>query len=105
MPRETRLRKRWEFNAVYRMGCKRNTPHFLLLVLINSQEHSRLGVTVSRKVGNAVVRNRVKRIIREFFRCNRFRLEKPVDLSVIAKRDAGQVDTDTIWHELEELFG
>lgn len=103
-PSEARLRKRWEFNTVYRMGCKKNTPHFLLLVSENNNSQSRLGITVSRKIGNAVVRNRVKRSIREFFRINRFRFDIPVDLSVIAKRGAGQVKTRDIWLELEKLF-
>jgi ribonuclease P protein component len=105
LPNEARLRKRWEFNAVYRMGCKKNTPHLLLLTLKNNRDQSRIGLTVSRKVGNAVVRNRVKRVIREFFRLDRFQLDCPVDLSVIAKRGAGCVSTDLLWHELEELFG
>jgi len=103
-PSEARLRKRWEFNTVYRMGCKINTPHFLLLILNNDGPQSRLGVTVSRKVGNAVVRNKVKRVIREFFRCNRPRFKKSIDVSVIAKRGAGHVSTRDIWHELELMF-
>ncbi len=103
-PKEARLRKRWEFNTVYQMGCKKNTPHFLLLLSDGSGSHSRLGVTVSRKVGNAVVRNRVKRVIREFFRCNYFRFVSPVDLSVIARKGAGRVTTRVIWLELELLF-
>lgn len=103
-PPEARLRKRWEFNTVYRMGCKKNTPHFLLLLLDRADSQSRLGVTVSRKIGNAVVRNRVKRVIREYFRCNRFRFHRPVDLSIIAKRGVGHVTTRDIWRELEFLF-
>ncbi len=103
-PPEARLRKRYEFNTVYRMGCKKNTPHFLLLLSNSTGSQSRLGVTVSRKIGNAVVRNRVKRIIREYFRCNRFRFHSPVDLSIIAKRGAGHVTTRDIWRELEFLF-
>jgi ribonuclease P protein component len=103
-PPEARLRKRCEFNTVYRMGCKKNTPHFLLLLLDSTGSQSRLGVTVSRKIGNAVVRNRVKRVIREFFSCNCFRFHSPVDLSIIAKRGAGHVTTRDIWRELELLF-
>ncbi len=103
-PKEARLRKRREFNTVYRMGCKKNTPHFLLLVLDNSSGSCRLGVTVSKKVGNAIVRNRVKRVIREFFRSNRHRFIQPVDLSVIAKPAAGKINTNDIWCELELLF-
>lgn len=103
-PPEARLRKRCQFNDVYRMGCKKHTPHFLFLLADSTVLQSRLGITVSKKVGNAVVRNRVKRVIREFFRCNRSRFDKPVDLSIIAKRGTGYVTTKDIWHELELLF-
>ena len=104
LPPEARLKKRWEFNSVYRMGCKINTPHFLILRTENLKPQSRLGLTVSKKIGNAVIRNKVKRIIREFFRCNRFRFQKPVDISVIAKRGAGHFSTRDLWCELEILF-
>jgi len=48
-----------------------------------------LGVTVSRKVGNAVVRNRVKRLVREFFRLHFEYLPKSADISIVARRNAG----------------
>ena len=86
------------------MGCKKNTPHFVLLTLDTSCPVSRLGVTVSRKVGNAIVRNRLKRIIREYFRLNRHRFERAIDVSVIAKRNAGGLSSTVVWSELERLF-
>jgi ribonuclease P protein component len=49
----------------------------------------RLGITVTRKVGNAVRRNRIKRLVREWFRCRQQELS-PCDLVVIAKRDFPQ---------------
>jgi len=101
---EARLKKRYEFQAVYRMGCKIITPHFLLLVHTGERSCSRLGVTVSRKVGNAVVRNRVKRAIREFYRLNMHRFSQTTDLSVIAKKGAGRISTTQIWLELDKLF-
>jgi len=54
-------------------------------------ERRRLGVTVSRKVGNAVVRNRVKRRVREWFRTHGDRLPADVDIVVIARRDAAEL--------------
>ena len=64
---------------------------------------SRLGLTVSRKVGNAVCRNRVKRLLREYFRQNNRFFAQPLDLSVIAKKNSGQVTARIIKQELDIL--
>jgi ribonuclease P protein component len=48
---------------------------------------SRLGITVSKKVGSAAERNRIRRLVREFFRLNRSRLSTPQDIVIIAKRN------------------
>jgi len=86
------------------MGCKFNTSHFVLLVNDNNINNSRLGVTVSRKVGNAVQRNRLKRIIREFFRVEKHLYPGLMDFSVIAKRGAAQLSSSEINVELKEIF-
>lgn len=64
---------------------------------------TRLGMAVSRKVGNAVVRNRVKRAIREWFRHSREALTPDTDLVVVARRGARDLDTQTIGAELSAL--
>ena len=85
------------------MGCKYNTPHFVLLVLENSVKNSRLGITVTRKVGNAVERNRLKRVVREFFR--KSNNEYPVmDYSIIVKRGSTFLSSSEITIELNNLF-
>ncbi len=63
----------------------------------------RLGLTVSRKVGGAVVRNRVKRRVREWFRHSRKALPAGVDLVVIARRGAGELSTEQTQGSLAEL--
>ncbi len=63
----------------------------------------RLGVTVTRKVGNAVVRNRIKRQTREFFRRRRADLGC-WDINVIAKRQAAGQDPEALRKDLEDLF-
>jgi len=103
-PRFRRLRKSWEYQSVRKMGCKFNTPHFVLLVSDSLVSNSRLGITVSRKVGNAVVRNRLKRIVREFFRLNRYLYSDFMDYSVIAKRGTAQLSSSEIFIELNEVF-
>jgi len=103
-PKACRLRKSWEFNRVWKMGCKLHTPHFILLNMTNSGSCSRLGLTVSRKVGNAVQRNRVKRLIREFFRNHLHLFDKSTDLSVIAKKGAADLSAKQIYSELERAL-
>lgn len=103
-PRSYRLRKSWEYRLVREMGCKYYTPHFVLLVFDNCEKNSRLGVTVSRKVGNAVQRNRIKRIIREFFRNNIHIYPNVKDYSIIAKRSSALLSSSKIHFELSSVF-
>ena len=98
-----RLHKSWEYQLVRKMGCKYNTPHFVLLVSENTKNNSRLGVTVTRKVGNAVARNRLKRITREFFRksITEYSIK---DYSVIVKRGSTLLSSSELTTELNTLF-
>src|SRR5262245_14461798 len=89
--KEMRLRRRAEFVAVQTEGRKLHGRHLLAMALKrNDPELSgRLGITVTKKVGNAVVRNRIKRLIREWMRLNGW---VPVgwDLVVVAKESAAR---------------
>ena len=95
-PRERRLRKRADFLRIQSHSRRVTTPHFVLLVA--SQPPSlasvaggapvRLGLVVTRKVGNAVVRNRIKRLCRECFRRWVDLVPPGLDLVVIARAGA-----------------
>jgi ribonuclease P protein component len=63
----------------------------------------RIGITVSRKVGCAVTRNKVKRYIREIFRHNRHTLPA-VDMNVIARRESATMDFPSVLRELEKAL-
>jgi ribonuclease P protein component len=90
-----RVRKRSEFQRIQARGRRVVTRHFVFLVSARQPEGgprtARLGITASRKVGNAVVRNRAKRLIREAFRATRALWPKDVDLVVIVKRNLGDM--------------
>lgn len=82
-----RLKKRAEFERVQRAGRKVHSARFLILVLprVDAETTNRLGITVTRKVANAVGRNRIKRVLREVFRKNRALFPPACDVVVVAK--------------------
>ena len=81
-PRSCRLTLRQQFLEVYEKGRRAGTASFTVFGSPNNVGHSRLGLTVSRKVGGAVERGRVKRLLREIFRRRRQELEPPMDIVV-----------------------
>jgi ribonuclease P protein component len=96
-PKQARLRKRPEFLSLSRWGRKIYAPHFLIITKPNERGEARLGVTVSSKVGSAVVRNRVKRLLRECFRRYRHQIVPSQDVLIIARKSAVNLS----WHEVE----
>ncbi len=85
------------------MGCKKKSPHFVLLFNHNNNCISRLGLTVSRKNGNAVKRNYIKRFLREFYRLNQHHF-KNFDFVLIVRRSFTKQNSVFIKNELDELF-
>ena len=101
-PKSARLRKRPEFLRLSRIGRKIHSAHFVIVSGKNERGESRLGITVSSKVGNAVVRNRIKRCVREFFRRRRHELSASEDILVIARKSASEVPCDRIAAEMSK---
>lgn len=103
--KDVRLRRRYEFLAVQRRGRRRQTPNFVVAYVDQSPPGaSRFGFSVSRRVGNAVVRNRVKRRLREFVRLHRQDLPRARDLVVIAKPGAAKLCYAELVAELRHPF-
>ncbi len=71
LPKTCLLRKTGEFDQVYRRGRRLHGRGFTLVCMANDLPWNRLGISVHRKIGGAVRRNRIKRIIRETFRLHR----------------------------------
>lgn len=90
-PKRARLRKRPEFIHLSRSGKKQHTANFVVITRETDRSEARLGITVSSKVGNAVVRNRVKRLLRESFRQWNRQIVPPQDILVIAKPGAANL--------------
>ncbi len=102
--RNERIRRKKEYDAIYRQGIRRHSAHFTVITTRSSSGVSRLGLTVSRKVGNAVKRNRIKRLLREFFRLNRSRFPVPLDIVIIPKRNLPPLTFADVARELESLL-
>lgn len=79
-PREERLRDRKDFDKVFREGMALRVGSLKVYVLSNSLPYSRLGIVTSRKLGTPVVRNRIRRLLRECYRLNKTLLGPGLDL-------------------------
>ena len=98
-PSRARVRKRVEFLRIQDGGLRVSTSRFVLILSASAASQSappRLGITASRRVGNAVVRSRAKRLIREAFRATRELWPTGVDLVVIVKRATGESKLDSV---------
>ncbi len=76
----------------------------MVIVKENEKGQNRLGITVSAKVGNAVVRNRIKRLLREFFRRHQGGSPGQQDIVIIAKNGAGELCSNKMAAELRGVF-
>ena len=100
MKRATSLKQNHEFQRMYKKGRSAVGPSMVLYCRKNKLGHNRLGITVSTKLGHAVVRNRARRRLREVYRLNACRLDQGWDLILVARgRCLGAP-----WPELNAVF-
>ena len=104
-PRSCRLTTRRQFLTVYAEGRRVASKSFTLFGMRNSAGTCRLGITVTRKVGGAVRRIRIKRRLREVFRRNRAQLAPDIDLVVNAHAAIDVSDAQAIESEFLRTFG
>jgi ribonuclease P protein component len=108
-PRKTRalrVRKRAEFERIQRGGERVNTRRFVLILARQPGDAAcRLGVTASRKIGVAVVRNRAKRLVREAFRATAELWPPGIDLVVIVKKPLGETRLAEVVEEWRSAAG
>jgi len=99
-PKAARLRHRQEFLRAQAQGKRFHTRHFGVTLAPMAEGHPRLGLVATRRLGKAVRRNRVKRLLREFFRRHQTGLPA-FDLVIMAKKGAAALG----YHQVEEELG
>ena len=102
--KKDRLLKRRQFVQLSEKGKKIQNKYYLAIYARNDTTRSRLGVTVTKKVGNAATRNKIKRFCREFFRQNQNRMSDTIDINIIAKKKATYLDGNETFRKLEDIF-
>jgi ribonuclease P protein component len=102
--KEDRILKRSEFLELNQSGCKLQNDYFIAFFAPGQRDRPRLGITVTRKVGGAAQRNRIKRIVREFFRLSRQHLKQNWDINIVAKKKAADLSSEKAFSSLQELF-
>ena len=85
------LKSNYDFQRVYKNGKSYANKYLVMYVLENSKGNNRLGISVSKKVGNSVVRHRVTRLIRESYRLHENIFNSGLDIVVIARNSASSV--------------
>jgi len=104
-PRSLRIHRTRDYREHRKRSRTFRTRHFLVAWAPSPFEYpeGRVGLTVSKKVGNSPVRSRVKRLLREWYRHHRRDLQHPWDLVVIARHGAGALKFADVQSELAEL--
>jgi ribonuclease P protein component len=103
-PRSAKVRSRTDYLRIQRSGRKTGGRYLILLSMDNNLPASRFGITVSRKTGNAVTRNRTKRRIREIQRLSRDMVVPGKDIVVIATREASTAEFEDMKTEYSNLI-
>lgn len=105
MKKKYRIKKNNDFQRVFKHGKSMANRQFIIYTLEQSEEPEfRIGLSVSKKIGNAVTRNRVKRLIRQVFLEEKERIIKGKDFVVIARKPAAEMTYHEVKSSLKHIF-
>jgi ribonuclease P protein component len=103
-PREARLVRRGSFDAVYRAGKRFSSIHFTVFVRANELALSRFGFSIKKALGGAVVRNRIRRRLREMVRCHRQEIPAGWDFVIHPKNTVAAAEFAALAEELMRVL-
>jgi ribonuclease P protein component len=104
LKKSDRILKRSEFLCLSDSGGRFHTNFFIVVFAPANSGRSRIGITVSRKIGGAVQRNRIKRLIRESFRLNRHLFTSPLLISLIARKGLAEQSNLAVTQALKAIY-
>ena len=104
MNKHQRIKKNKEFQRIFKKGKSFANRQSIVYILKSDQPEFRLGLSVSKKVGNAVTRNRIKRFIRQAFLENHADLMQNADYVIIARQQAADLDYHESKKSLEHVL-
>ena len=99
------LKNSAEFQSVYKRGARKDSRSFVVFILANGLDYSRVGLTTPRKLGMAVSRNRIRRRVREIFRAAWPVLPRGFDIVVNPRRSSCEREYAELRSELLSLLG
>ena len=97
--------RRGEFDAVYRAGKRRSSSHFTVFFRANQMPQSRFGFSIKKALGGAVVRNRMRRRMREIVRCHRQEIPAGWDIVVHPKKSVETAEYLALTKDFLRLMG
>ena len=103
-PREARLVRRGEFEAVYDAGKRLSSSHFTVFVRRNDLALNRFGFSIKKALGGAVVRNRIRRRVREIVRCHRQEIPTGWDIVIHPKSSVAKLEFAILTEELVRVL-
>ena len=96
--------RRGEFDAVYRAGKRRSSSHFTVFFRANELPQSRYGFSIKKALGGAVVRNRIRRRVREMVRCHRLEIPAGWDIVIHPKSSVASAASAALAADLLRLL-
>ncbi|MBD5500986.1 MAG: ribonuclease P protein component [Lachnospiraceae bacterium] len=97
------LKKNYEFQNVYKNGKSYANKYLVMYIVENNTDRNRIGISVSKKVGNSVVRHRITRLIRESYRLHENIFNSGLDIVVLARNSASSISYEKIESALLHL--
>ncbi|NLP36936.1 MAG: ribonuclease P protein component [Firmicutes bacterium] len=101
---DSRLRKNYQYQTVFKYGTSMATRRLVMYLFANQENVTRAGFVVSKKVGNAVTRNRVKRLLKESYRQHAGNIKNGYDLVFIARPTAANIQFSQAVEEMKRLL-